>query len=149
MATKKTDLASRISQIRDKFCDGENKEFARKLDMKVENTSSYCKGHINAGLKPIEKILQTFPQVNARWLVTGEGEMLLPDPMPSSEAIVKNAPDEAKENYNNECLPNYIYDRFLSLIENQNKSIESRDKQIDRLISLLEMNYNKGANSIN
>lgn len=138
MAIKKTDLASRISQIRDKFCDGENKEFARKLDMKVENTSSYCNGHINAGLKPIEKILQTFPQVNARWLVTGEGEMLLPDPMPSSEAITRNAPDEAKENNNNESLLNNIYDRFLSLLESQNKQIENRDRQMDRLITLLE-----------
>lgn len=141
MATKKTDLASRISQIRDKFCNGENKEFARKLDMKVENASSYCNGHINAGLKPIEKILQTFPQLNARWLVTGEGEMLYPDPSTSSELIVANAPDEAKENNNNESLPNNIYDRFLSLLESQNKQIESRDRQIDRLITLLENKY--------
>lgn len=141
METKNSDLAARISKIRDVFCDGKNKEFARKLDMKVENASSYCNGHINAGLKPIEKILQTFPQVNARWLVIGEGEMFYPDPSTSSELIVANSSIDPQNNDKKDSLSNNLYDRFLSLLESQNKQIESRDRQIDRLITLLENKY--------
>lgn len=69
-------IGERISEIRKEFCNGKNKEFAAKLGITEQNSSSYCKGRIKVGNRTINRILRTFPQVNRRWLMFGEGEMV-------------------------------------------------------------------------
>lgn len=140
METRNIEMAERITQVRKKFCNGNNMVFAQKLGMATANTSSYCKGQKNAGKKFINSLLQTFPQVNAEWLLRGEGDMLRPDPKASSEVVTEEAPIAIQDN-GDILIPDNLYDRFLSLIESQNKQIESRDRQIDRLITLLENKY--------
>ncbi len=68
----------------------------------------------------MEKISQNFTEINMDWLITGRGEMLLKNPQEvgSSESS----------------------DNIKSLIEILNRTLIEKDKQIDRLLSIIEQN---------
>jgi transcriptional regulator with XRE-family HTH domain len=48
-------------------------EFADKMGIQRSNVSHILNGRNNPGYSFIQKILETFPLVNPRWLITGEG----------------------------------------------------------------------------
>lgn len=54
-------------------------DMAEKLDVQRSNISHILNGRNNPGAVFIEKLLQAFPDINARWLLTGEGPMVLND----------------------------------------------------------------------
>lgn len=132
---KKTDLSNRITKIRGTFCDGDNRKFAQALGMSEQVASSICTGNKPAGDGTLNKILKAFPRVNKVWLFLGEGEMLRQEPSISSEQIKNSAIGNNVSGdivVTNEDLKDKsdIY-RLIRLLEN-------KDRQIDRLISLLE-----------
>ena len=51
-------------------------ELASSLDVQRSNISHILNGRNKPGAAFIEKLLIVFPDLNARWLLTGEGEML-------------------------------------------------------------------------
>lgn len=51
-------------------------DLAEVLDVQRSNISHILNGRNKPGAVFIEKLLQAFPDVNARWLLTGEGPML-------------------------------------------------------------------------
>lgn len=57
---------------------------ARQFDLSIGASNGYTlrmkKNHASIGSDVIERIIQTYPQINLIWLITGEGEMLNPDP---------------------------------------------------------------------
>ena len=69
--------------------------------------------------KWIEKIVENYPLINANWLLTGVGEMY------------RNG--EKNVAYNTESTSN-----IKSLIEILNRTLIEKDKQIDRLLSIIE-----------
>lgn len=138
MATKNKDLGVRISKIRDVFCNGKNREFAQMVGISEQNASSYCSGSTAIGDTVIERILVAFPRINKVWLVLGDGEMLkpeqnIPNDMNQTKTIIEKEAERVPD-----TVPNSYYDRLITIIEN-------RDKQIDRLISLLEMSQSMPA----
>lgn len=55
--------------------EGVQASFARLMGWTPQYLSRLLKG-TNFGLKPIIAIIKKFPEINARWFMTGEGEML-------------------------------------------------------------------------
>jgi transcriptional regulator with XRE-family HTH domain len=54
-------------------------EFADQIGIQRSSLSHVLNGRNNPGFSFIQKILTTFPQINSRWLITGEGNMLNAD----------------------------------------------------------------------
>lgn len=74
----------------------------------------------------LELILKAYPNINQGWLLTGEGEPIKKGPMTPSFVI----PEEDK----NVSIPSDAW----QVIKQQAASLESKDNQLDRVISLLE-----------
>jgi transcriptional regulator with XRE-family HTH domain len=51
-------------------------ELSSKLEVQRSNISHILNGRNKPGASFIEKLLVVFPDLNARWLFTGEGEMI-------------------------------------------------------------------------
>lgn len=51
-------------------------ELATSLDVQRSNISHILNGRNKPGAALIEKLLLVFPDLNARWLLTGEGNMI-------------------------------------------------------------------------
>ncbi len=51
-------------------------ELADLLDVQRSNISHILNGRNKPGAVFLERFLLTFPEINARWLLTGEGEMI-------------------------------------------------------------------------
>lgn len=66
--------------------------------------------------KWIEKIVENYPLINANWLLTGIGEMY------------NSIPEESGKSSDN----------IRSLIDILNRTLIEKDKQIDRLLSIIE-----------
>jgi transcriptional regulator with XRE-family HTH domain len=50
-------------------------EFADRMGVQRSNVSHILNGRNNPGYSFIQKIIETFPLINSRWLLTGEGNM--------------------------------------------------------------------------
>jgi len=57
---------------------GKQKEFAELIGWKPQYLAKLLHGS-DFGLKPVLAILAALPEINARWLLLGEGEMLMDD----------------------------------------------------------------------
>lgn len=64
-------------------------ELAGLLDVQRSNISHILNGRNKPGATFIERFLMVFPELNARWLMTGEGNMLDDVISEVSENIVK------------------------------------------------------------
>ena len=69
-------MAERISQIRLFFCKGNNRSFSQKTGIDEATSAKICSGTRGVGVKMLEKIVLAFPDIDARWLLTGVGKML-------------------------------------------------------------------------
>ena len=66
----------RINEIREHFCDGNNKIFSKMLAYTEQYASNLTKNGKSVGKNVIENLSKTFPDLNINWLLTGEGTML-------------------------------------------------------------------------
>ncbi len=90
------------------------REFERKCGL---GNGFVSKIGLSLGVDKLEKILQSFPSINKDWLLFDNGEMLL-DKDPTSD----NSLSDYHSNFKRVC-----------------SLIQKKDEQIDRLISLLEL----------
>ena len=67
-------------------------ELAIMLEVQRSNISHILNGRNKPGALLIEKMLLVFPELNARWLLTGKGNMLF-----SSDSVKQSAVSEIKE----------------------------------------------------
>lgn len=102
------DLGNRIAKIRTELCDESNTIFAEKLGIAKQTASNLCGGSKGAGKRTIDKILDAFPEVNRKWLVLGEGPMLVGDH--SAQTNVGN-------HSNNSGNINTVDSRLLKMLE--------------------------------
>lgn len=79
-APSKTELNERIMQIRQTLFSDSNREFAERIGEAEQNLFNVCDSNSarNATLALVFKIADSIPEVNARWLLTGRGDMLSP-----------------------------------------------------------------------
>ena len=85
--------------------------------------------------KKLEKIYLTFPDLNKIWLLTGEGDMLLPK---NGNATTVNDNHTSVAGNANQVNATSTLDKALDEIAAQRRLTEKAQEQIDRLISLLE-----------
>lgn len=122
------------------------KAFVKYTGLPVYKFEARCglsNGYISSmrrgiGYKALEQISETFPELNTAWLQTGQGEMLKgaggpADPEPAAEA----APVEDPAGF--VSIPAEAW----NVIKQQAASLERKDRQVDRVISLLEAALNE------
>ena len=83
-------MRERILEIIEYATNGNKARFAEKCGWKPQYLQNILKGSI--GLEPVIRLLETLPEVNARWLILGEGAML--DPLVSKRQTLKLLADE-------------------------------------------------------
>ena len=57
-------------------CDGRTAEFAELMGWSRQYLNKLLKGEGGIGLNPVASLLSKFPELNARWLILGEGQMV-------------------------------------------------------------------------
>ena len=68
-------MNSRINEIIDYKTDGSRTDFAAIMGWSRQYLSKLLRGEAN-GIAPVRSILTTFPDIDARWLLLGEGQMI-------------------------------------------------------------------------
>lgn len=68
-------MNSRLDAIITYRTEGNRTEFARLIGWSRPYLSKLLRGE-NMGLAPVLTILATFPEIDARWFLLGEGEMM-------------------------------------------------------------------------
>lgn len=64
-------MNERIEQIIEKYCEGKKYNFAEKCNVTPQTISVWFKNGFNNDA--IDKIRRAFPEVNIKWVETGEG----------------------------------------------------------------------------
>lgn len=67
-------MKDRIKQIREYYCDGNNEMFAQLLGEKPNTVSNWINRGMN-NISVLNKLSNTFPDVDLNWLIRGEGQM--------------------------------------------------------------------------
>lgn len=109
----------------------------------------------NLGVKKLEDILTSFPELRKDWLLFGEGNMLN-----SSDNIEEATCEPSRESQTQDTMvekpeERMMIDRLFSLVESQKKDIETliqltkeKDERINELIDeLLMYKGSKGGNA--
>ena len=95
-------------------------ELANILEVQRSNISHILNGRNKPGAAFIEKLLVTYPDLNARWLLTGEGHMM------NSEENIVNVP-----------RINPRIENVKPGLSNQTVTKEKDNKHIEKIIILL------------
>lgn len=106
------------------------REFCRRVGV----GSAYIQS-IRKSIMPdtLQQITIQFPRLNPLWLLLGEGEMFIPETKPEAEAT---------EIRPSEMLAKLLYEakdekaRLLSIIESQQRIMESQQRTIENLTEL-------------
>lgn len=93
--------------------------FAEKIAVSTSLITEICKKRTNAGITPIQNLVQQFSDIDANWLLTGRGSML------------KNQTPESETNLNYKELA----EARLELIELKNEKIATLTKEVRALKS--------------
>ena len=110
---------------------------------KFEETVGLANGYVNnirrsVTSEKLQQIVRCFPDLNKAWLLTGEGEMLLPQ-KESTSTITDNSTSVAGNS--NHVNATSTLDKALDEIAAQRRLVEKAQEQIDRLITLLEQQH--------
>lgn len=99
-------------------------ELAEMLEVQRSNVSHVLNGRNKPGAVFLEKFLHVFPELNARWLITGEGKML----SAASGSQVSDHSPSVEKNQQQKLFSPPVYDSTHdSLLE---------DKEIEKVILL-------------
>ena len=81
----------------------------------------------------MQMILDKFPELSKKWLLKGEGEMLIGQ----NKKIEKREIEVNEEEENKEST---LTEKLMNELQHQRLIIEKQQSQIDRLLSLIENN---------
>lgn len=132
-------MNERLLQFIEYKTNGKQADFALLVGWIPQYVSKLIKGE-NFGIRPVITLLKTFPELNARWLLTGEGEMLSFNPATS---VIKDrlqrllelekymkvmTPAELHQITEGENLdfPQGTFDKWEKLLEERDKEWEER-----------------------
>lgn len=94
-----------------------SKDFAKELSISTSLFTEICKMRTNAGITPIQNLLQRYHEIDANWLLTGEGSML------------KNTEKETNIDYKE------LAEARLEIIDLKNEKIEMLNNKLKELKS--------------
>ena len=122
--------------------------FKRYSILGFERACGLSNGYVSSvrnsvGLRSLELIMKTFPELNRDWLLYGEGEMINKNVVIPSREIDRNAPSDDSER-SVSSLPSgdmVIPAPAWAVIQMQAASLERKDSQLDRCISMLESSF--------
>lgn len=100
-------------------------EFSEKVGIKPSQVSEMLNGKRKISERTIHNIVEAFPDLNINWLLTGEGEMLKSDRMSEPQLTAIPSVDLAQS----------TIDRLLSIVESQQRTIETLSGTIKKLTS--------------
>lgn len=112
-----TNMKERLKQLIDYYGISTNL-FSQKIGVSEGAIRKILTQNTTIRSDTLEKISQNFTEINMDWLITGRGEMLL-----------KNLQEVGSSESS---------DNIKSLIEILNRTLIEKDKQIDRLLSIIE-----------
>ena len=132
-------MNERLLQFIEYKTNGKQADFALLVGWIPQYVSKLIKGE-NFGIRPVITLLKTVPELNARWLLTGEGEMLSFNPATS---VIKDrlqrllelekymkvmTPAELHQITEGENLdfPQETFDKWEKLLEERDKEWEER-----------------------
>lgn len=87
----------------------------------------------------IDKISNSYPDLNTNWLLTGEGDML--KPIQSVGDISNSSVSGVNVNGREIHINPDAYNTLLKIVESNQRTTEKFQEQIDRLISIIENKY--------
>ena len=96
-------------------------ELATLLEVQRSNISHILNGRNKPGASLLEKMLTVFPDLNARWLLTGEGNMMEKNVFSESNTPETQSVNQTKEKTNS---------------ENNIRNYTVSNKKIDRVVLL-------------
>ena len=72
-------MYARIKQVIETSTGGKVAEFARMMGWSPQYVTNLTSGRGSVGIQPVVALLEKFPNLDARWLLLGEGVMFKPD----------------------------------------------------------------------
>lgn len=133
MGYNREDMGERLSKLQNKYSRSVN-EFSLKIGKNPVTMNNYLKGERDVTIDVLVGIATIFPEVNFRWLLLGEGEMILKEkPVPSGDGKTADVSMQYIESLmleNRELhkqvmamMDKYqaLMDKFLNSITNDNK----------------------------
>lgn len=117
------------------------KEFIWYKGLRVSHFEKMCglsNGYVASitkgmGAEKMQMILDKFPELSKKWLLKGEGEMLIGQ----NKKIEKREIEVNEEEENKEST---LTEKLMNELQHQRLIIEKQQSQIDRLLSLIENN---------
>ena len=105
------ELTYRLNQIFKHYKMSKYSEFAEKTGLSHQVSSNYLKGKQKPDAEKLSKIIQSFDEINAEWLITGNGEMIKKDDNGLNDEE-KNVLNKITEDYKKIDIENLV--RFIS-----------------------------------
>ncbi len=118
-----TSIHQRVRLLSDK--QGGLVVFANLIEINHQTVSNVIKGKTKPSFKVVESILLRFPDINARWLITGEGEM-------------KTKENEKSEKENNITQQTHHLLEKINLLEDSIKTKNLLIEKQERLLEILD-----------
>ena len=115
-------LRDRINEVRDHYRLS-NRGFAEAIGAKPAATNNYLNGTKEPSLEFVDKILSTYVDVSAEWLLRGVGSMFKED-KPTDEAVLKELADMKVKLLVQEGITKELRDMLLE--KNNGKIVEER-----------------------
>lgn len=98
------------------------KKFAEELNISTSLFTEICKQRTNAGITPIQNLLKRYSDIDANWMITGEGSML--------KISTQNAELNTNIDYKE------LAQARLEIIELKNEKIEYLTEKLKKLENL-------------
>lgn len=105
-------------------------DIAAKFKVSKASINALFTGKRSFGKSQAEKWESEFG-ISKAWLLTGEGDMMLP-------TINQNNVSGSNVVGENTTTNNYISKELLEIIKSRDEELKKRDEQVDRLLSLIE-----------
>ncbi len=88
-----SDIPSRIRQIMD-YYELTSTQLANKLTIQKSSLSHLLSGRNKPGFEFLKKLAENFPELNIKWFLTGDGEMIQSSPTPLPENPSRKVDEE-------------------------------------------------------
>ena len=116
---------------------GKHAEFARIMGWSPQYLNRLIKGESGIGIRPIVALLQKFPELNARWLLLGEGAMVTSGAEEVKQRLMQlleiekfmpvMTPEELRAVTDGQSeFPEATIERWSALLAKRNKEINDR-----------------------